>query len=118
MVWEGKAGLTEAVVPGPGQAILFYGWQSLGKGLSLGEVRDTTFTLSGVIAWIGKQAQLSTKPISLDNGQWLIAQAITKGHIKLRGPGHPCSIPLASMLFNFHNQDLSPQSANLQVTAE
>ena len=45
MIWEGKAGLTEAVVTGPGWAILFYRWQSLGEGLKLGEARDATFTL-------------------------------------------------------------------------
>ena len=38
MVWDGKSSLTEAVVMGPGWAVLFYGWWSLGEGLSLGEV--------------------------------------------------------------------------------
>ena len=38
MVPDGKAGLTEAVVTGPGQAILFYEQQLLGEGLSLGKV--------------------------------------------------------------------------------
>ena len=57
MVWEGKAGLTEAVVTGPHLAILFYGWWSLG-GLSLGKARDTTFTLSEATAWFGKQANV------------------------------------------------------------
>ena len=65
MVWEGRTGLMEAVVTGPGWAVLFYVWQSLGEGLSLGEVRDTVFTLSGIIAWVGKQMQLNAKPISL-----------------------------------------------------
>ena len=37
MVWDGKSSLTEAVVMGPSQAVLFYGQQFLGKGLSLGE---------------------------------------------------------------------------------
>ena len=37
MVQDGKSSLTEAVVTGPGRAILFYGWQPLGEGLSLGE---------------------------------------------------------------------------------
>ena len=31
MVQEGRAGLMEAVVSGPGRAILFYGQQSLGE---------------------------------------------------------------------------------------
>ena len=43
MVQEGRAGLMEAVVTSPGWAILFYGQQSLGEGLSLGEARDAAF---------------------------------------------------------------------------
>ena len=65
------------------------------------------FTLSGTISWVGKQAQLSAKPVSLGDGQLLIAHAITEGHIEPRGPGHPHSIPSASTPFNFHNQDFS-----------
>ena len=89
MVWEGRPGLMEAIVTSPGWAVLFYGWQSLGEGLSLGEARDATFKLSGIIAWVGKQAQLNAKPISLGEGRQLITQAITEGHIEPRGPGHP-----------------------------
>ena len=37
MVRDGKAGLIEAIVTGPGWAVLFYGWWSLGEGLSLGK---------------------------------------------------------------------------------
>ena len=103
---------------GPGWAILFYGQQSLGEGLSLGKACDTTFTLSGATGWVGKQAQLSTKPVSLGEGWWLSTQAITEGHIEPRGPGHPHSIPPASTPFNFCNQDLSPQPANLLAAAE
>ena len=84
MVWEGKAGLTEAVVTGSGWAVLFYGQQLLGEGLSLGEVRDAAFTLSG--------ENSAQNPLSLGEGSQLITQAITEGHIKPRGPGHPQSI--------------------------
>ena len=108
MVWEGRVGLMEAIVTGPGWVVLFYGRHLLGEGLSLGEARDATFTLSGVIAWVGKQAQLSTKPISLGEGRQLIAKAITEGHIKPWGPSHPHSIPPVSVPFNFRNHDLSP----------
>ena len=108
MVRDGKCSLTEAIVTGPGWAILFYGWQLLGEGLSLGEAQDGTFTLSGAISWVGKQAQLSAKPVSLGDSWWLITQAITKGHIEPSGHGCPCSIPPASTTFNFHNQDYSP----------
>ena len=43
--------------------------------------------LSGVIAWVGKQGQLSAKPVSLGEGWQLIAQAITEGDIEPRGLG-------------------------------
>ena len=73
MVQDGKASLTEAIVTGLGWAILFYGQWSLGEGLSLGMVQDTTFTLSGAISWVSKPAQLHTKPASLGDGQQVIA---------------------------------------------
>ena len=55
-----------------------------------------------------KQAQLSAKPVSLGEGRQLITEAITKGHIKPRRPGHHHSSPPASMPFNFHDHNLSP----------
>ena len=71
---------------GPGHAILFYGQWSLGEGLSLGEVWDAVFMLSGTISLVSKPAQLNAKPASLGDGQQLITQAIIEGHIKPRGP--------------------------------
>ena len=65
MLCHGRTGLTEAVVMGPGRAVLFYGRQSLGEGLSLGEVRDATFTLTGVGTWVGKPAYLAADPLTL-----------------------------------------------------
>ena len=117
MVQDGKSSLREAVVTGPGRAILFYGWWSLGEGLSLGEVWYAAFLLSGAISWVGKQAELSANPVSLGEGWQLITQAITKGCIKQRGPGHLHSIPPASTPFNFSNQDLSPWPGSLPTAA-
>ena len=54
MLWDGKSGLTETVVIGPGHAILYYGRWSLGEGLTFGKARDAMFTLSGGISWVGK----------------------------------------------------------------
>ena len=118
MVQDGKAGLTEAVLTTPGQTILFYGQQSLWEGLSLGEAHNAMFTLSDTTGCVGKQAQLSTKAVSLGDGQQLITQAITRGHIEPREPSCPNSIPPASSPFNFHNQDSYPWPANLSAAAE
>ena len=52
---------------GPGRAILFYGQQLLER-LSLGEVQDAAFMLSGAISWVGKQAELSANLVSLGEG--------------------------------------------------
>ena len=49
MLRETRAGLMEAVVVGPGKAILFYGRCSLGEGLKADEARDAAFLLTG--AW-------------------------------------------------------------------
>ena len=47
MLWEVRAGLTEAVVIGPGRAIIFYGRCSMGGGLKVDEARDAAFLLTG-----------------------------------------------------------------------
>ena len=69
MLHHGRTGLTEAVVMGPGKAVLFYGRQSLGEGLSLGEVRDTAFTLTGAGTGVGKPAYLAADPLTIQEGQ-------------------------------------------------
>ena len=68
----------EMVLTGPIWAITFYGRQSLGEGLNLGKVHDAMFILSGAISWVDKQAQLQSKPVSLGEGWWLIAQDFTE----------------------------------------
>ena len=68
MLHHGRTGLTKAVVMGPGRAVLFYGRQSLGEGLSLGKVRYAAFTLTGAGTWIGKLAHLATDPFTLWEG--------------------------------------------------
>ena len=47
MLREVRAGLTEAVVIGPGRAILFYGRHSMGEGLKVDKARDAAFLLTG-----------------------------------------------------------------------
>ena len=42
-----RTDLPEAVVTGPGWAVLFYGRLSLGEGLSSGKAKDPVFTLTG-----------------------------------------------------------------------
>ena len=60
-----RMGLTEAMVTGPGRAVLFYGRQSLGEGLSLGKARDATFLLTGSGTWVGKPAYLAADPLTI-----------------------------------------------------
>ena len=65
ILWVGKLGLTKSIMIGPSQAILSYGRQRLGDGLSLGEVCDDTFMLTSDISWVGKQAQLDVNAVTL-----------------------------------------------------
>ena len=116
MLWDGKSGLTEAVVMGPGQAILFYGRQSLGEGLSLGKVCDTTFMLLGTISWVGKLAQLNTNVLILQEGWQLRVQTITKWHTEAIGLGHPCCHLPPFLPCRFHNHDGPLQEERLQST--
>ena len=69
MLWEARAGLTEAVVIGPGRAILFYGRHSMGEGLKADKARDATFLLTGAGMWVGKSAYLTADPMTLQEGK-------------------------------------------------
>ena len=59
MLQEARTGLTEAVVIGPGRAVLFYGRHSMGEGLKADEARDATFLLTGTGTWVEKSAYLT-----------------------------------------------------------
>ena len=65
MLCYGRRGLTEAIVMDPGRAVLFYGRWSIGEGLSLGEAREATFTLTGTGTWVGKPAYLAADPLTI-----------------------------------------------------
>ena len=77
MLHDVRTGLTKAVVIGPGRAVLFYGRHSLGEGLTTDKARDTTFLLTGVGTWVGNLAYHAADPMTIQEGQWVIAQAIT-----------------------------------------
>ena len=95
MLQEARAGFTEAVLTGPGRAILFYGRHSMGEGLRADEVRDATFLLMGVGMWVGKLVYLTTNPMTIQEGKRAIAQAVLDNRVKARGLGHPQVNPLA-----------------------
>ena len=78
MLQEARAGLTEAVVIGPGRAILFYGRHSMGEGLRVDEARDAAFLLTRAGMWVGKAAYLTANPMTVLEGR----RAITPGHIR------------------------------------
>ena len=77
MLHDVRTGLTKAVVTAPGRAVLFYGRHSLGEGLTMDEARDATFLLTGVGTWVGKPAYLAADPMTIQEGQWATAQAVT-----------------------------------------
>ena len=64
-----SGGFTNAMVMGPGRAVLFYGRCSLGEGLSLGKSRDASFVLTGVGTWVSKPAYLAADPLTIPEGQ-------------------------------------------------
>ena len=85
-----RTSLTKAVVTDPGRAVLFCGRHSLGEGLTADEARDATFLLTGAGTWVGKLAYLTADPMTIQEDQWAITQAITDHWVKVRGLGHPC----------------------------
>ena len=107
MLQEARAGLTEAVVTGPGRAILFYGRCSMGEGLRADEARDATFLLTGAGTWVGKLAYLTTNLMTIQEGIRAIAQAVSDNRVKARGPGHPLVNLLAKQPFRFNIQRTS-----------
>ena len=87
MLSDVRIGFTKAVVTCPGRAVLFYGRCSLGEGLTTDEARDATFLLTRAGMWVGKPAYLPADPMTIQEGQQAIAQAVTNCHIKVRGWG-------------------------------
>ena len=105
---RGQSWTTEAVVIGPGRAILFYGRHSMGEGLKADEARDAAFLLTGAGTWVGKMAYLTTDPMTIQEGKRAIAQAVLDNRVKVMGPGHPWVNPLAQQPFTFNTQRISP----------
>ena len=89
MLCNARTGLTEAVVTGPGRAVLFYGRHSMGEGLTTDKARDAAFLLTGAGMWVGKLAYLATDPMTIQEGQRAIAQTVLDHRVKARGPRHP-----------------------------
>ena len=65
MLHNVRTSLTEAVVTGPGRAVLFYGRHSLGEGLTTDKARDATFLLTRAGTWVGKPAYLSANSMTI-----------------------------------------------------
>ena len=84
----------------------------MGEGLSLGEARDATFTLTGAGTWVGKPAFLATDPLTIQEGQCTIAQAVTECWTESRGRGWPCLLQVTIWPFRFHHPGDSPQQAH------
>ena len=108
MLQEARAGLTEAVVTGPGRAILFYGRHLMGEGLRADEARDAAFLLTVAGMWVGKSAYLTADPMTIQEGKRAIAQAVSDNRVKVRGPGHPWVNLLAQQPFKFNTQRIFP----------
>ena len=89
MLHDARTGLTEAVVTGPGRAVLFYRRCSMGKGLTTDKARDATFLLTGAGTWVGKSAYLTADPMTIQEHKRAIAQTISDHQVKVRGPGRP-----------------------------
>ena len=101
MLHDARTRLIEAMVIGPGRAVLFYGRHSMGKGLTRDEARDAAFLLIGAGTWVGKLAYLATDPMTIQESRRVIAQAVSDHQVKVRGPGHPHVNLLAQQSFQF-----------------
>ena len=82
--------ITEAVVLAPGEAILFFEWQSCKEGLPLGSTRHVGFSLMDLTSWAGRAAQVEATVNTVEESCHAIAEAVVEKRTKARGPGHPC----------------------------
>ena len=108
MLQEAKAGLTEAVVNGPGRVILFCGRRLMGEGLRADEARDAAFLLTGAGMWVAKSAYLTADPMTIQESKRAIAQAVSDNRVKVRGPGCPRVNLPAQQPFKFNTQRTAP----------
>ena len=108
MLCDTRTGFTKAMVIGPGRAVLFYGRHSMGEGLTVDKARDAAFLLTGAGTWVGKLVYLTADPMTIQEGRWAIAQAVTDCQVKARGLGHPHVNPLAQQPFWFDPPRGSP----------
>ena len=111
MLQDTRIGLTEAVVIGPGKAILFYGRRSMGEGLKADEARDAAFLITGSSTWVGKPAYLTANPMTLLEGRRAITHAVLDQRAKARGPGCPESIHQPNSLLGLMFLGLLPPRA-------
>ena len=109
MLQEAQTGLTEAVVTGPGRAILFYRRHSMGEGLMADKARDTAFLLTGAGTWVGKLAYHTANMITIQEGKRVISQAVSDNRVKARGPRCPHMNLLAPQPFWFNTIRTSSQ---------
>ena len=65
MLYDARTRLTEAVVTGPGRAVLLYGRHSMGEGLTTDEARYALFLLMGAGTWVGKLAYITADPMTI-----------------------------------------------------
>ena len=107
MLRDTRTGLIEAVVIGPGRAILFYGRHSMGEGLKADGTRNTAFLLTDAGTWVGKLAYLTADPMMLQEGKRAIARAVSDNRVKARGPGHPRVNPPAQQPFRVNTSRVS-----------
>ena len=108
MLQEARAGFNEAVVIGPGRAILFYGRCLMGEGLKADEARDATILLIGAGTLVGKLVYLTADPVTIQEGRRAIAQAVLDNRVNARGPGCPQVNLPAQQPFKFNTPRTSP----------
>ena len=108
MLCDARTRLTKAVVIGPGRAVLFYGRCLMGEVLTPDKTRDAAFLLTGAGMWVGKLAYLTANPMTIQEGRWAIAQAVTDHWVKAREPGCPHVNLLAQQPFRFDHPRGSP----------
>ena len=79
----------------------------MGEGLKADEARDATFLLTGTGTWVGNPGYLTADPMTLQEGERAITQAVSDHRVKARGPGCPRVNPPVQQPFMFNTSRTS-----------
>lgn len=70
---------TEALITGPGEAVVFYGRRTRGEGLTEAQAEISRARLSANVMWVAQSARLTADPVPVGDGRRIAQGAARAG---------------------------------------